>query len=279
VITRRSHAKVNLILRVLGKREDGYHNILSLMQRISLHDEMEFKIADGGIDIRCPGSTLPEGRGNIVYKAVEALLSQLPSFKGVRITIKKNIPVAAGLGGGSSNAATALVTLNEAMNLNYSPRKLMKIGAHIGADVPFFIFSKTAWASGIGDRLREAMDVPPLWFVLINPGFAVSTKDIYEGLNLELTKEPIKYSIRQFNKSTGQVAGALSNDLESVSLKIYPVLSRIKELLIAHGALGSLMSGSGPTVFGIFNSEKDAEEAAREIRKSHIGSVYTAHSI
>ncbi|MBN2567854.1 MAG: 4-(cytidine 5'-diphospho)-2-C-methyl-D-erythritol kinase [Deltaproteobacteria bacterium] len=278
MITRKSHAKVNLILRVLKKREDGYHDILSLMQRISLHDEMEFNITDGGIDIRCPGSTLPEGRENIVYKAVEALFSQVPSFKGVRITIKKNIPVAAGLGGGSSNAATALVTLNQAMNLNYSPGKLMKIGARIGADVPFFVFSKTAWASGIGDRLQEALNVPPLWFVLINPGFAVSTKDIYESLNLELTKERIKYSIHRF-ESAGQVAGALSNDLESVSLKIYPVLSRIKELLIAHGALGSLMSGSGPTVFGIFNSEKDAEEAAHELRKSDIGSVYTAHSI
>jgi len=278
VITRKSPAKVNLVLRVLRKRQDGYHDILSLMQRISLYDEMEFRLVGAGIEVNCPGSTLPEDRGNIVYKTVETLFSQVSSFQGVHITIKKKIPVAAGLGGGSSNAATALVTLNEMMDLNYSPEELMKIGAKIGADVPFFVFSRTAWASGIGDRLHEATDMPPLWFVLINPGFALSTKDIYESLNLGLTKKRIKYSIQRF-RSVPQIVGALSNDLECVSLKIHPVLSKIKELLIAHGALGSLMSGSGPTVFGLFGSETDAEGAAHELRKSPIGSVYTAHSI
>ena len=278
MIARRSPAKVNLLLRVLGKRHDGYHDIVSLMQRISLYDDMEFHLTDGGIELSCPGSTLPEDRRNIVYQAAEALCSRTSLLQGVQITIRKHIPIAAGLGGGSSNAATTLVTLNDMMALGYSTGELMEIGAAIGADVPFFIFARTAWASGIGDHLQEAHDIPSLWFVLVNPGFPLSTKDIYEGLNLGLTKERIKYNIQRF-KSVPQIAGALSNDLERVSLKIYPVLSKIKDLLTACGALGSLMSGSGPTVFGIFSGREGAEGAAREIQKSDVGSVYIAHSI
>lgn len=276
--TKKSHAKVNLILRVLRKREDGYHDILSLMQRISLCDEMEFSLTDEAIGIQCPGSALPEGRDNIVYKAVEALFTHASYSQGVNIKIRKMIPVSAGLGGGSSNAATALVTLNEMIGLKYNPEELMKIGAKIGADVPFFVFSRTAWVSGIGDHVQKARDIPAMWFVLVNPDFEISTKDIYEKLNLGLTKETIKYSVQRF-ESAPQIAGCLYNDLENVSLRIYPVLSKVKELLIAHGALGSLMSGSGPTVFGIFRNEKDATNAADELRKSNIGSVYTAHSI
>jgi len=278
VISRRSPAKVNLLLRVLGRRHDGYHDIVSLMQRISLCDDMDFRLTDGGIALSCPGSTLPEDGNNIVYQAVAALRSRASRMQGVQITIRKHIPIAAGLGGGSSNAATALVTLNDMMALGYSTGELMEIGATIGADVPFFIFARTAWASGIGDHLVEAPDIPPLWFVLVNPGFPLSTEDIYEGLKLGLTKERIKYNIQRF-QSVPQIVGALSNDLERVSLNIYPVLSRIKDLLIACGALGSLMSGSGPTVFGIFRGREDAEGAAREIGKSDVGSVYLAHSI
>lgn len=278
MITKKSPAKVNLILRVLRKREDGYHDILSLIQKISLCDEMEFSLTDEDIVVQCPGSTLPEGRGNIVYRAVEALFTHASYPQGVNIKIRKMIPVAAGLGGGSSNAATALVTLNEMIGLNYNPEELMKIGAKIGADVPFFVLSRTAWVSGIGDHVQKVRDIPAMWFVLINPDFEISTKEIYEKLNLGLTKEIIKYNIRRF-KSVSQIARELCNDLENVSLRIYPALSKIKELLIAHGALGSLMSGSGPTVFGIFRNEKAATGAADELSKSNAGSVYTAHSI
>lgn len=278
MITKKSPAKLNLFLRVLRKREDGYHDIYSLMQQISLYDEMEFRLTDKGIGIQCPGSNLPEDRNNIVYKAVESIFTHASYAQGVDIKIKKVIPVAAGLGGGSSNAATALVTLNEMIGLNYKPEELMKMGAKIGADVPFFVFSRTAWVSGIGDQVQRVRNIPAMWFVLINPDFEVSTKEIYEKLNLRLTKETIKYNIPRF-KSVPQIARSLYNDLETVSLRIYPVLSRIKELLIVHGALGSLMSGSGPTVFGIFRDEKDATGAARELGKSNIGSVYTAHSI
>lgn len=278
MITKQSPAKINLILRVLGKRDDGYHDILSLMQKISLYDEMEFRLTDKGIGIHCPGSDIPEDRNNIVYKAAESLFSHASYDYGVDIIIRKKIPIAAGLGGGSSNAATTLVTLNDMIGLNYTTEELMKIGAKIGADVPFFVFSRTAWVSGIGDRIEKACTLPPMWFVLINPNFEVSTKEIYEKLKLRLTKRTIRYSVQRF-RLVPRIAGSLYNDLEIVSLRTYPILSRIKELLIVHGALGSLMSGSGPTVFGIFRDEKDATGAARELGKSNIGSVYTAHSI
>jgi 4-diphosphocytidyl-2-C-methyl-D-erythritol kinase len=196
----------------------------------------------------------------------------------VDIIIRKKIPIASGLGGGSSNAATTLVTLNDMIGFHYTTEELMKIGAKIGADVPFFVFSRTAWVSGIGDRIEKACALPPLWFVLINPDFEVSTKEIYEKLNLRLTKGTIKYNVQQF-RSVPRIAGSLYNDLEIVSLKTYPVLSRIKERLMVEGALGSLMSGSGPTVFGIFRNEKSATGAARELGKLNIGSVYIAHSI
>ena len=187
MITKASPAKVNLYLRVLRRREDGYHDILSLMQRISLCDEMTFTPRAGGIVIRCPDSSLPEDERNIVYRAAAAFFSRIAAPPGVEITIRKKIPIAAGLGGGSSNAATTLMTLNELSGCPLTREELLEMGAKLGADVPFFIFGNTAWASGIGDRFIEAAPLPPLWFVLINPGFAVSTKWVYQGLNLGLT--------------------------------------------------------------------------------------------
>ncbi|MBN2398169.1 MAG: 4-(cytidine 5'-diphospho)-2-C-methyl-D-erythritol kinase [Deltaproteobacteria bacterium] len=275
---RQSPAKVNLFLRVLRKRADGYHDILSLMQRISLCDEMSFDLRGEGIVLRCPGSTLPEDRGNIVYRAAEEALAHAPGHTGVEITIHKKIPVAAGLGGGSSNAATTLVALNEMMGTPCSTEELMRMGARLGADVPFFIFGRTALASGIGDRLKPVEGIPRIWFVLVNPGFEVSTGEIYENLRLGLTKEPIKYRMPRFI-TMSHVAEGLYNDLEKVSLRLYPVLSEIKERLMANGASASLMSGSGPTVFGIFESEGAARRAERKLQEARIGSVFMAHSI
>ena len=278
MIIRQSPAKVNLFLRVLRKRTDGYHDILSLMQKISLCDEMRFALRGEGISVRCPGSSLPEDRDNIVYRAAEEILAHVSGHTAVDITIHKKIPVAAGLGGGSSNAATTLVTLNEMMGTPCSTQELMSMGARLGADVPFFVFGGTALASGRGDRLKPVEGIPRLWFVLVNPGFEVSTRDIYERLRLGLTKEPIKYRMPRF-VTMSHIAQGLYNDLEKVSLRLYPILSEIKELLMAHGAVGSLMSGSGPTVFGIFRNENDAKKAERRLQETRVGSVFVAYSI
>ncbi|MCG6536167.1 MAG: 4-(cytidine 5'-diphospho)-2-C-methyl-D-erythritol kinase, partial [Syntrophales bacterium LBB04] len=251
MILKLSPAKVNLHLSVLRKRPDGYHDIATLMQAISLYDELEFSPLPSGIVINCPGSDLPEDEGNIVYRAAKTFLSRLSSPTGIGITISKKIPLAAGLGGGSSNAATTLMTLNEMTGGRCSKAELMEMGRELGADVPFFIFGQAAWAEGIGDRLQEASGLPRFWFLLLNPGFPVSTKMVYENLNLGLTKEEINYSMRRFEIEPGsnRIEG-LHNDLEEVTLTLHPSLRRLKEFLLSCGASGALLSGSGPTIFG-----------------------------
>jgi 4-diphosphocytidyl-2-C-methyl-D-erythritol kinase len=276
MIVRRSPAKVNLFLRVLRKRADGYHDILSLMQRISLCDEMSFSLRDEGVVVTCPGTSLPEDGDNIVYRAAEAVLALADGKTGVEITIHKKIPVAAGLGGGSSNAATTLITLNEMAGTNLATEELIRMGARLGADVPFFVFGKTALVSGIGDRLEAVDGIPRIWFILVNPGFEISTREVYGRLGL--TEDSIQYTMPRLT-TVSRVAEELYNDLERVSLPLYPALSEIKRHLMAQGALGSLMSGSGSTVFGIFESEDDARKAELKLREARIGSVFVAFSI
>jgi 4-diphosphocytidyl-2-C-methyl-D-erythritol kinase len=279
MITKASPAKVNLYLRVLRKREDGYHDILSLMQRISLCDEMTFSPGARRMAIHCPDSSLPEDGDNIVYRAAAAFFSRIAARPDVEITIRKKIPIAAGLGGGSSNAATTLMTLNELSGYPLAREELMGIGAKLGADIPFFIFENTAWVSGIGDEMIEAAPLPPLWFVLINPGFEVSTKLVYQGLNLGLTNCRINYSIPRFY-TEGDIIRFLTNDLEKVTLKLHPVLGQIKSLLLANGAGGALMSGSGPTVFGIFTDEESALRAEHRLQKQdNRWSLFRARSL
>lgn len=278
MIAKSSPAKVNLHLRVLRRREDGYHDILSLMQRISLSDEMTFAPREGGIRLRCPDSALPNDEGNIIYRAAAAFYARTGLPPGIEITIRKRIPIAAGLGGGSSNAATTLMTLNELSDHPLTREELMQMGTGLGADVPFFLFGNAAWASGIGDRLVEAPSLPPLWFVLINPGFAVSTKMVYRELNLGLTNGSINYSIPRFY-TVDDVIGGLTNDLEKVTLRQHPVLGHFKTLLLENGARGALMSGSGPTVFGLFADEESALLAEKNLRHGNRWSVFGAHSL
>jgi len=280
MVRKLSPAKINLHLRVLRKREDGYHDIATLMNQISLFDEMIFCPADKGITIRCPGSSVPENEANIVYKAAAALLTEALCSSGIDITIHKRIPVAAGLGGGSSNAATALTTINDLMGLHYTRENLMKIGTNIGADVPFFILGKPAWAFGIGDELHAVDTIPLLWFVLINPGFEVSTKMIYDNFNLRLTKQAVRYKCPELHTVEGLIK-ALHNDLEEVTLSLHPELQHIKNHLTHNGALGSIMSGSGPTVAGIFTDEESARKAQGAIEKIKEKEwfVYVAHSL
>jgi 4-diphosphocytidyl-2-C-methyl-D-erythritol kinase len=279
MIRKLSPAKVNLYLRVLRKRRDGYHDIASLMQRISLCDEMIFRPAAGGIRVRCPGSSLPENEGNIVFRAAEAFFAQADhTNQGIDITINKIIPVAAGLGGGSSNAATTLMTLNEIFECHYSTDDLMKIGVTLGADVPFFIFAKTAWAFGIGERLQAAVGIPPFSLLLVNPRFELSTKLIYQSLNFKLTNKRIRYSIPRF-LTVHDLAKGLLNDLETVSIRIHPVLADIKNHLMQCGALGALMSGSGPTVFGLFEKDEQAIAAEKALAGMSGWSLFRAASI
>jgi 4-diphosphocytidyl-2-C-methyl-D-erythritol kinase len=278
VITVTSPAKVNLYLRVIRKRPDGYHDIATLMQKISLQDTMAFSPREEGIVIKCPGVPGLENENNIVHRAVKALFAATGCREGVEITLNKAIPLGAGLGGGSSNAATTLVTLNDMLHLKLPREALMKIGACLGADVPFFIYGNRAWAFGIGDRLEPAENLPPLWFVLVNPRFELSTVRVYQGLNLTLTNQIINYSIPRFSTITDVVEG-LQNDLEKVSLTLYPVLQELKDNLMGVGARGALMSGSGPTVYGVFDRERDALQAADILKENKNWFVTAACSL
>lgn len=257
-------AKINLFLHVLRKRPDGYHDIASLMQKITLFDELIFAPRTRGIVLQCPNSDLPVSEDNLVLRAAKAVFSYAGYSSGVEITLTKNIPVAAGLGGGSSDAATTLVALNEMCHLGLKKAELMKMGAKLGADIPFFIFGNSAFATGIGDKLKSWKNPLKLNIVLINPCFSLPTKLVYESLNLRLTKKRINYSIPRFLELT-DVTREMHNDLETASFKMHPGLMDIQQLLLRHGALSAMMSGSGPTVFGIFSDEITAKKAAEVI--------------
>jgi 4-diphosphocytidyl-2-C-methyl-D-erythritol kinase len=238
VITVESPAKVNLILKVLRRRDDGYHDIASLMQKVSLADEMEFSpLRAAGIELACPGSNLPTGEGNLVVRAARAVFAEAGFAGGVRITLRKRIPTAAGLGGGSSNAATTLTVLNNLFQFGLDRERLIRIGARLGADVPFFIHGGTAWAFGIGDLLEPAETPSGMWLVLVNPGFEVSTKWVYQSLNLPLTKIPLQYSIPTFS-GVRDLAASLTNDLERVTVERYPVLEELKGFLLRQAPSG-----------------------------------------
>jgi len=262
VIKKKSPAKINLYLRVNRRRTDGYHDITSLMQLITLYDELRFSPQKTGIVLSCSRDDLPVDEKNLVYRAAAAFYARTGITPGIRIGIHKRIPLGAGLGGGSSNAATTLMTLNEIHKTALTKNDLMRLGETLGADVPFFVFGKTAWVSGRGEKLQEAPPLPRMSFVLINPGFPVSTHEVYEGLNWGLTKKRRNYSIPRFS-SIQEVAAGLANDLEGVVSTLYPVVNEIKAFLLKNGALGALMTGSGPTVFGIFKNNQASARVKR----------------
>jgi len=260
-------AKVNYRLDVLGKRADGYHDLRMVMQRVDLCDEIGIALTDlPGIRVVCGSKGVPDGPGNIAWRAADALVKLSGREVGIDISIDKKIPVAAGLGGGSSDAATVLMGVNELLELGLSDERLMEIGVKLGADVPFFIFKKPALAEGIGDRLTALEQIPHLWVVLVNPGIHVSTAWVYQ--NLLLTSKASIAIIPGSYGSLSEVCDLLSNDLEPVTCAKFPLLNELKDLLIAAGASGSLMSGSGSTVFGLFAEETAARQAAAEIAKA-----------
>jgi len=230
------------------------------MQKIDLMDILEFREKGSHVVLKCPGFPQLENNENLICKAVRSLQEETGLNAALEITLHKLIPTAAGLGGGSSNAATTLMTLNKMFALNLSQEKLMAIGTRLGADVPFFIYGDQAWASGIGDHLEKAEKLPHLWCVLVNSRVEISTREVYEGLNLGLTNPIINYSIPQFSTVT-EIAEGLHNDLEKVSFGLFPELKVIKKRMLEVGALGALMSGSGPTIYGLFGHESAVQQA------------------
>jgi len=263
----------------VGKRKDGYHDIRTLFQKVSLRDELRITTASNSIKVECDNHQVPANEGNLAYTAAQAILSQYGIKDGVSISIKKNIPIAAGLGGGSSNAASTLLGINQLFGLGASTRELMRIGRDIGADVPFFIFGKTALATGIGDRLEKIEITPKLWLLLITPGIQISTAWAYSNLRMGLTSRPINTNIPNCINHLTEIISLLSNDLEKAVIPRYPIVKSIKEDLLNKGAQGSLMSGSGSTVYGIFSSEDEAKEAYGQLTNHSDWQVHLSQSI
>ncbi len=264
----KSHAKVNLFLEVLWKRDDGYHEIESLMQEISLCDNILLEDRLEGITILCPNKeiSIPSDHNNLAHKAARLLITKFNIKKGVSITIDKKIPVGAGLGGGSSNAASVLKGLNQLWNIGLKNRQLQELGAEIGSDVPFFINGKTALVKGRGVKIHTWITVPKTWIILAVPNISVSTKWAYGRLDRELTKNINSARLPTLEKLQFKgIVDNLFNRLEGVVLKEYPIIETVKEKMTACGARGALMSGTGSAVFGIASSKNKAYKIAEKI--------------
>ncbi len=257
-------AKVNYLLDVIRRRPDGYHELRMIMQRINLCDDIAITLTNTpDITVTCGKNGVPDGPDNIAWKAARIMLDLSKTGQGATIEIAKNIPVAAGLGGGSSDAAAVLMGMNELLKTGLSDQRLMEIGVVLGADVSFFIFKKTALAEGIGEKLSAMPDLPKAWILLVNPGVHVSTAWVYKSL--QLTNDVVLSILPEFFRTLDDLCKIFSNDLEKVTIPAFPVIADIKNQMLHLGAIGSMMSGSGSTVFGVFNSKEEAENASREI--------------
>lgn len=260
----RAHAKINLTLDVLSRRADGYHEVETIMQSIALHDLLEFSPAPEEIIIMVEGEGVPPGEDNLVYRAAELLRRYTGTGKGALIRLVKAIPVAAGLGGGSSDAATALKVLNHLWDLKLGFTELSLLAQKLGADVPFFLAGGTALARGIGELIEPLPPAPVMGLVLVKPPFAVSTAAVYRNFcpgRVGRRPDNMAMTGAVKRKNIPGIAAHLANVLEPVTAAMHPEVVTIKEKLLAAGALGVLMSGSGPTVFGI--TGVDLESAGR----------------
>jgi 4-diphosphocytidyl-2-C-methyl-D-erythritol kinase len=272
----RAPAKVNFGLRVVGKRRDGYHLLDTIMVPVSLYDQIEITSPKNPSERRnslarlvvtCDDPAAPNGPKNLAYKAASLFLKEHGIDRAVRIHIEKGIPVGAGLGGGSSDAAATLLGLNRLFQIKSPVKKLLRLAVSIGADVPFFITAVPARARGIGERLSPLIEFPRFWLVILYPGVSVSTAWVYDHLRLKLTKTPPNTSMTSLLKDPNQFGKLLVNDLEAVTVARYPRVGALKQKLIQAGAAGALMAGSGSAVFGVFASPTQARQAFNRLRK------------
>lgn len=272
----KAYAKINLGLDVVRRREDGYHEVRMVMQTIRLYDQIVIRRAGRHlgrqgekIHITTNLHFLPTGEGNLVYKAAKLLMDEFEVDSGVRIDLKKFIPVAAGMAGGSTDAAAVLFGINKMFRLGLSTEQLMQRGVKIGADVPYCIMRGTALSEGIGEALTQLPPMPGCYVLIGKPGISVSTKAVYENLRLDtLQRHPDIDGIVEAitDGDLYGVAQRLENVLETVTCGEYPVIEQIKACMKKHGALNALMSGSGPTVFGLFDERKKAETAYHKLK-------------
>jgi len=280
-ITVNAPAKINLSLDVTGKREDGYHNLETIMQSISLHDRVTVRKCESGLSIECDFPGMPRGSGNVAWKAAEAFFAEYQGKGGARIVLEKRIPVSAGLAGGSTDAAGVLKALNRLYNEPFSEVRLVEIARKIGADVTFCLRGGTALARGIGDELIPLPDFAGVSVVIVKPPFPVSTAWVYRNLDLNALGErpdtsALVAAIQEMDIKT--LARGMRNVLESVTIREYAEIGSIIEEFLEYGALGSRMSGSGSAVFGLFDDEDTAENACEKFHARY-SDVFLAKTI
>ena len=279
----RAFAKINLGLDILRKREDGYHEVRMIMQTIQMYDVLEMKkVKKPGISLSVNYPYIPSDERNLVYKAAKLLMDEFQVKEGVDILLEKFIPVAAGMAGGSSDAAAAMVGMNHLFKLGLSEKDLMDRAVNIGADVPYCIMRGTALAEGIGEKLTRIAQVPDCYVLIGKPGIGVSTKTAYESLQLDKIQfhPDIDGMIRDIeNGNLLAMTDKMGNVFESGIIGKYPVIGEIKDLMEANGALKAMMSGSGPTVFGIFDDREKMEAAAAVLRQSNLAKTVFATEV
>lgn len=278
----RALAKINLGLDVLGRRENGYHDVRMIMQTIYLYDNVTLeKTEEEGITLTTNLFYLPNNKNNIAYQAADMLMREFHLSGGIRIHLDKHIPVSAGLAGGSSNAAAVLVGMNIMYDLGLSQKELMERGVTLGADVPYCVMRGTVLAEGIGEILTPLAPIPKCYILIAKPGISVSTKMVYEKLDSgEIKAHPDIDAIIEGLRAQDirKVASSMGNVLEQVTVEAYPVIEAIKDAMKEQGALNAMMSGSGPTVFGIFESKTEAKKAREVICKKKLAKqVYVAN--
>ena len=270
----RALAKINLGLDVLRKREDGYHELRMIMQTIYMYDQLDIEISKTpGIKITTNLPFIPVNESNLVYKAAKLLMDEFQVEQGITVDLQKFIPVAAGMAGGSSDAAATMIGVNRLFGLGLSVKELMERGVKIGADVPYCLLRGTALAEGIGDKLRALPACPDCYVLIGKPAISVSTKFVYENLHaneLEYHPEIDKMLDAIQWHNLNKIADCMGNVLETVTIPHYPVIQKIKDHMKEHGALNAMMSGSGPTVFGLFDDKATAENACEALRESRL---------
>lgn len=269
----KAYAKINLGLDVIGRLENGYHEVKMVMQTVGIYDELYFEQAESGIVVTTDSGELPTDENNLIYKSAQLMMETYGIAAGVRIHLKKNIPIAAGMAGGSTDAAAAMKGMNRLFDLGCSMKKLMELGVRIGADVPYCIMGGTALAEGIGEKLTALPPAPECILLVAKPDINVSTKYVYEHLDAEEVAEHLDIDGMVAAIEAESLQGILDrmgNVLETVTAKEYPIIDIIKNRMKELGAAQAMMSGSGPTVFGIFTDEAKAYEAYEQIKSEQL---------
>ena len=270
---RKAYAKINLGLDVIGRLENGYHEVKMVMQTVGIYDVLTLTKIPQGIIVTTDSGELPTDDNNLIYKAARLMIEKYHIQEGVSVHLEKNIPIAAGMAGGSTDAAGTFLGMNELFAIGATVQELQELGVKVGADVPYCIMGGTALAEGIGEKLSPLPTPPECILLIAKPDINVSTKYVYEHLDAEgVEKHPDIDGMTEAlaRKDLQGIVERLGNVLENVTVKKHPIIAEIKKCMVEHGAIGSLMSGSGPTVFGIFDKKEDAEKAMKYIKDKEL---------